>query len=133
MADEIESGADRTAEELKQLAITDPLKWVEAFKEENGFSDTSVEEFESGKSLAGLDMFLVSEEGGSEGGGEHAERTFAIAPDGSTVKAGRVEGALAYVEFYGYYSSYEGTDWDGGGSQVVEPVDVMVVQYHAKE
>ncbi|WP_407305795.1 hypothetical protein, partial [Acinetobacter sp.] len=75
-----------------------------------------------------LKMIEVDSEGGHEGGGEYASITYAIAPEGSLASEGRVEGALAYIHFTGFYSSHDGTEWDVQ-PQVVVPVDVMVVQY----
>lgn len=37
----------------------------------------------------------------------------------------------SYIRYDGYYSSYDGTDWEEwDGFRVVEPVDVMITEYH---
>jgi hypothetical protein len=70
----------------------------------------------------GFSFESVYEEGGYEGGGEHAEHVFKVtnpALDG-------------FVPFYfrtvGFYSSYNGTDWNDSFT-IVEPREVVVTQY----
>jgi len=37
----------------------------------------------------------------------------------------------SYIQYDGYYSSYDGTDWESWNEfSVVEPVDVVITQYH---
>lgn len=125
-----QEGVEFTADQLTELAKTEPLKWLKIFMDENGFDESNADEFD-GSDFEGIKMIEVYSEGGHEGGGEHAELVFAVAPIGSVVKAGRVEGALAYIRATGYYASNEGTEWDDD-YEIVEPRDVMVVQYHPK-
>jgi hypothetical protein len=124
------SQTDFTTAELATLAVEQPLKWLDAVLAAHDLEQSDVGEMD-GLELDGLQLIEVSSEGGCEGGGEHAEVTFAIAAKGRVAKDGRVEGALAYVETTGYYSSDYGTEWDNG-FYVVEPRDVTVVQYFAK-
>lgn len=80
--------------------------------------------------LGGFVMIEVDKNGGSEGEGDSADVTYAIAPAHGKHSNGRVEGAAAYIQYNGFYDSYNGTEWDSDAT-LVKPVDVMVVQYHA--
>ena len=118
-------------EELAQLAAEDPLKWVQVHTEDNGRDPTNYGYCKKYNThdTGGFVLIQVDSNGGTEGGGEHADVTFAIAPVGGKAVKGRVDGAVAYVEWSGYYESNSGTEWDEA-YYLVEPRDVMVVQYH---
>ena len=76
-------------------------------------------------------IFLLSSEGGYEGGGEAVERVFAIAHKDSDVEEKHnckfVPGAICFFSIRGYYQSYDGITWDGGirliKPKIVETVD----------
>lgn len=121
-----------STEEFAALAVSDPVAWAKAYVEDNDMSDGPGEygfHADYYHSLGGFILIQVDSEGGYEGGGESATVTYAIAPENGVVRNGRVDGAAAYVEFSGHYSSYDGTEWDHDG-YVVYPKDVTVVQYH---
>lgn len=65
---------------------------------------------------------LVDSEGGHEGGGDYAERVFAFKCN---------ENVVAHVRGTGFYSSYEGTEWDSNDLTFVNPREVMVIRYFA--
>jgi hypothetical protein len=62
---------------------------------------------------------LVSSTGGHEGGGDYAERVFHFIEDN------------IYVEMTGYYSSYDGTDWDRHVEEVF-PEEETIIVYKTK-
>lgn len=65
-----------------------------------------------------LPLKLVHEVGGHEGDGEYAERVFEHDNDGEKI----------YVKFTGFYSSYDGTDWDSDFAMVT-PREKMITVY----
>lgn len=65
---------------------------------------------------------LVDSEGGYEGGGDYVERVFAFKCN---------ENVVAHVRGTGFYSSYEGTEWDSNDLTFVNPREVMVIHYFA--
>src|ERR1035437_10599719 len=77
-------------------------------KIEEVIENTSLDEFvneDFDKNL--LPSFtIVHTEGDCEGGGEYSEKVFRFTEDN------------LYVKFTGFYTSYEGTDWDGDFNQV---------------
>lgn len=66
-----------------------------------------------------LDVTLVHEEGGYEGAGEYAERVFEHNNNGE----------LLYFKITGYYSSYDGTEWDNTIKQV-KPEQKTITVYN---
>jgi len=64
------------------------------------------------------DYELVWQLGGREGGGEQVEWVFKLDFDNNP----------RYVLITGFYSSYNGTDWDSGYTEVY-PREVTVTQY----
>lgn len=76
-------------------------------------------------------IFLLSSEGGYEGGGEAVERVFAIAHKDSDVEEKHnckfVPGAICFFSIRGYYQSYDGITWDDSirliKPKIVETVD----------
>lgn len=72
-------------------------------------------EFDERKEF-GLAPIVYEEEGDREGGGDY-----------SCVVRHFTEHDV-YIEVTGYYSSYNGTDWDGG-FEIVRPVKKTVVVY----
>lgn len=80
---------------------------------------------------SGIQLFLVSSTGGYEGGGEDAERVFAVAHEDSEVieyhGSKMVRDALCYVRLTGFYSSYNGTEW--GSFELVSPQIVETVVF----
>lgn len=65
-----------------------------------------------------LNIRLVHEEGGGEGEGEHVERVFEHDDNGK----------LIYFRITGFYSSYEGIDWDTDVEKV-KPVLKTITVY----
>lgn len=65
-----------------------------------------------------LDMELVHSQGGYEGDGEYAERVFEHDNGGEKI----------YIKITGFYSSYNGTDWDSDFEQV-QPKQKTITVY----
>lgn len=76
--------------------------------------------------VAGLSLYaqVVHSQGGGEGEGEYVERVFAVKDEKDEV--------LHYLKITGYYSSYNGTDWDDKWEEV-EPYEVTVTKYKKKK
>lgn len=115
---------EKTADELKVFAATEPKQFV---REVLNYLDvgTDCDELESMKMKNALHHFTmpcVHSEGGGEGEGEYVERVFAV-KDGDE--------ALVYFRITGFYSSYNGTDWDDGFS-IVEPYQKTITLYRDK-
>jgi hypothetical protein len=69
--------------------------------EEIGMSEVADDVWREGQEVKGIPgLKLVYREGGSEGGGEHAERVF------------QFEDSDLFVRITGYYYSYDGTTWE---------------------
>jgi hypothetical protein len=115
---------EMTEAEAHELAKNDPIEWVKTAMRTDGYdcaSDYSYS-YRGMKTHHGMYIKLVNSVGGTEGGGEYAERTFAVRNViGDT--------DVFYFEMAGSYDSYEGTEWDD--IYLVTPVQVMVTQYHA--
>jgi hypothetical protein len=73
---------------------------------------------ENALEFAGLKIKEVYEEGGGEGEGEHVEVVYSLT-DGLH---------LIYFAVYGYYDSYNGTEWSLEAVRV-EPKEVTQTQY----
>lgn len=69
--------------------------------------------------IAEIQLEIVDGEGGHEGGGDYVERIVEIKHAGKHV---------AYVQFTGFYASYDGTTWDDEVTQVW-PHQVTVTVY----
>jgi hypothetical protein len=114
-------------EKLVELAKTNPLEVVKALVTvgvgENYEQATSEFRELDGDTILGLTLDMVHEEGGYEGGGEHAEFVMAIKHD---------KDILFHVRYCGFYYSYDGTTWDElSEGEIVEPREVVVTQYFA--
>lgn len=110
--------------EFAELAVTDTLKWVEHFcaqasEDDEELTISDLEDCALTYDVLGCTLKKVHSEGGCEGGGDHAEIVFGIMYNGACVQHFRVTG---------YYSSYDGTDWDDV-IEVVFPREVLVTQY----
>lgn len=130
-----------TNEEFAALALSDPYKLLLAFqnsyKEEYEGADEADDDNESeingdalfeaaeiylgGTGVLGLYLKVVDQEGGYEGGGDHAEMVFAISGYNKV---------LTYLRITGYYSSYNGTTWNDEVI-VVYPREVTETKYFA--
>lgn len=117
--------------ELAELAQTDLKAFAKKWFYYQDLEFDRVDSIGNKRAFAGFTLFLVDENGGCEGGGDHADKTYAVVPTGSdlTIENGRVAAAVGYIGFEGFYASHYGTEWDGI-VYVVTPVDVVVVQYH---
>lgn len=62
----------------------------------------------------------VVDTAGGEGQGDHAHIVFKVVT---------VDGDEQYFKIDGYYSSYDGTDWDGSDLFEVRPIERTVVFY----
>jgi hypothetical protein len=119
-------------EQDKLLAITDPVEWVKQWMKLNQINTTSLGEGDTGNADYPFDLgvFEVQAEGGGEGQGEKVIRIFAIAPKGSLINdIQQINGALGYVKLGGFYSSYNGTEWDDD-LRVVYPKVVQVTKFN---
>lgn len=128
----MDDSLENVTAELAELAQTNLKEFTKKwFYYQDLEIDRSVESIEDMQDFAGFAFVLVDENGGREGEGDHADKTFAVVPVGSdqTIENGRVAAAIGYINFEGFYSSDYGTEWDSD-VYVVTPVDVMVVQYH---
>jgi len=74
--------------------------------EEVGVDAVGYEDYDEVES--GLYLTTVHEVGGGEGGGDYVERVYEHDNDGEPI----------FVRITGYYSSYNGTDWNDGVKQV---------------
>ena len=84
-------------------------------------------EFSQPFTVPGLGVVTnVYSEGGGEGSGEHVEVVLRVEPPMTDYN----ESLVRYFRKTGYYSSYEGTVWDGAFEEV-EPRKVTVTQYFA--
>lgn len=92
---------------------------IELFKEK--VQENNLHKAEDGL-IEGIE--LVYQEGGYEGEGDHVWRVF-------KVTEGTEE--LGYISLDGFYSSYEGTEWDWNSLQQVYPREVTVVQYFTEK
>jgi hypothetical protein len=64
----------------------------------------------AGLVVDGCLIINVHEEGGCEGGGDHAEKMFGIFAVDADLNINPVP--LSYFAVYGYYDSYNGTEWN---------------------
>jgi hypothetical protein len=109
--------------EFAALAKSNPLKWLEVFRNDEQYeNELQPGEFEDacGDWVLGCSLEVVESEGGYEGGGESASRVFAI--------VNSRDDRLGYFKITGFYSSYNGTEWDDE-IEVVYPHEVLVTQY----
>ena len=92
------------------------MSYEELVKEikEYGVSSVANEDFNSSE----LPIELVHAEGGHSGDGEYAERVFEHDNNGEKI----------YVKITGFYSSYDGTDWDSDLKQV-SPLKKTITVY----
>jgi hypothetical protein len=67
---------------------------------------------------------VVYANGGGEGGGDHVERVLSIIDE--------KDEAIYHLRITGFYSSYNGTDWDDEWEEV-EPYEVTVTKYKKKK
>ena len=75
--------------------------------------------------IPGLGLVTVAhQEEGFDGGGDHVEVVLRVEPPMTDYN----ESLVRYFRKTGYYSSYEGTEWDGAFEEV-EPRQVTVTQY----
>lgn len=113
--------SEQSVDVLRQLAINEPVNFFKNFLEEIGESLNTFD-YDGGpnETINGFELASVYSEGGTEGGGEHAE-----------VVVGIFEGEndLAYIRLTGYYCSYEGTEWHESSIEQVYPREVVVTQY----
>jgi hypothetical protein len=115
-------------DELNQLleGVADVNGWLLKFGEVAGIEGRGtlsrlgwVEEYTDDVN-EGYHYKQVHSEGGHEGGGEHVERIYEIYKDDQTTGI--------FFELAGFYSSYEGIEWDDCVTRVY-PHQVMVTQY----
>jgi hypothetical protein len=67
----------------------------------------------------------VASEGGGEGAGEHMEFTVKLRPEADWLPE-------RYFTMEGYYSSYDGSEWDSEGFYESVPKEVTEVRYVRK-
>lgn len=67
-----------------------------------------------------LDIEIVKEVGGGEGGGSAVCRVYKV--------TNKVDDEVHYFQLTGHYESYNGTEWDDGLAEVF-PKQVIVTQY----
>jgi hypothetical protein len=79
-----------------------------------GVSSVANEDFDPKE----LDLTCVHSVGGHEGAGEHAERVFEHDNNGEKI----------FVKIEGYYSSYEGTEWESS-IDLVTPREKVITVY----
>lgn len=112
-------------DELLQ-GVADVNEWLSEFGKISGAAESYrrrlgwVEEY-ANNVYEGYSYVRVDGRGGYEGGGDRVERVYEIFKDGQTTGI--------FFQHDGFYSSYEGTEWDHNVSRVY-PCQVMVTQYH---
>lgn len=82
----------------------------------------------------GFKLFEVDSKGG-EGQGDYAMTVWAVVPaDAEPVrqKDKTVAEAIVYLRLEGFYSSYNGTEWDTDTIQVVTPTPVVRTEWKLK-
>jgi hypothetical protein len=122
-----------STESLVKLALEQPGLFLETFAKllgpevnndefESDDYHAYLEQLESDQPFAGIFVKLVHSEGDCEGGGEHSEHVWSVGFDQVT--------PFAYIQVFGLYSSYSGTDWDDlAYASLVYPRQIMVTQY----
>jgi hypothetical protein len=127
-----------TNKEFAALALSDPHKLLLAFQDkyneeyervvfEHGDESEidgdvlleAAESYFTGAGVLGLYLKMVDQEGGYEGGGDHAEMVFAISSNNNV---------LTYLRITGYFNSYDGTRWNDE-VVVVYPQEVTETKY----
>lgn len=117
--------------------FTSPLSLDEQKSEVNRFfSDYNLnvndvyeyEEFENedfDPSISNLSIKLVDSHGGYEGGGDYAQCTFELnrADDNGAAKQ-----TISYFKVEGFYSSYNGTEWEDSFT-IVYPSTYIATKY----
>jgi len=109
-----------TVDETKAIIQRDPRIWIDAYLKL--LDDPTVDDLKWGRDLEAVNGFNIKqvyEEGDTEGGGEYSEVVYAITYQ---------EERLAYFQYTGYYSSYNGTEWNDGYN-IVFPYQVTLTKY----
>lgn len=116
--------------------FTSPLSLDEQKSEVNRFfSDYSLningvdgyEEFENedfDPSISNLSIKLVDGDGGGEGEGDYAQRTFEL----NRADDNGAKQTISYFKVEGFYSSYSGTEWEDSFT-VVYPLTYIATKY----
>lgn len=114
-----------------ERAVESSINGEEGFLTDKGYGETVYPNIEGYSSLGygsgyitlnDQTYFWKSEENiGGEGQGDYAAVIFSIETD---------EGKR-YFRQSGYYSSYEGTDWDDGAFEEVEPYEKKSIDYRS--
>jgi len=87
--------------------------------------------------IDGLILREVEGHGGGEGGGDSVLRVWAVI-EGAELKKSKygphyVGGTeIAHIRATGYYSSYNGTEWDESSPELVFPQVVSITKYYNK-
>lgn len=114
--------------ELIELATSNPTEFIDVFVKVAGVDKGDFEDSlydyrtKTQRSAFGITLTVVHSIGGGEGGGETVVRVFAVNADGKVV---------AYLKRRGFYSSYEGTEWNAEFTQTF-PRYTLVVDYANK-
>jgi hypothetical protein len=127
-----------STETLVKLALEVPGFFLETFaklldptvfdNEDYGSSDycNYLEALEDEKPFCGISVKQVHSEGDCEGGGDHSEHIWSVGFEGVP--------PFAHIQVTGFYSSYNGTEWnDLSEAILVYPRQVMVTQYFKKK
>lgn len=114
-----------TTDQVKQ----DVIDWVNARYAEDGYSSTFSDfseawpEFRDYLGNKGFELasgtVKLSDEYVGVGEGENLWVVFSVGDQ--------------FFKVVGYYSSWDGEDWDGADVEEVEPHEVVVIQYRTKE
>ncbi len=117
--------------ELRELLTTNPGEFMEILLAglKVDFSEIA-EDCDEGAydPYHGFSIELVNSEGGTEGGGEYVERVFKITEFNITEPAQEP----VYLRRTGFYSSYNGIEYDGE-FEIVIPREVIVTEYYTAE
>lgn len=101
-------------------------KHPEYYQSQDDYEECEALENITNVQLRGMKLFEVDNFGG-EGKGDYAYTVWAVVPADSTPKRKAdlsVAEAVVYLRMEGYYSSYNGTDWDYDSITTVKPVIV---------
>lgn len=116
--------------ELVELLRVDPTEflrhWLAHFGNNEDVGEVGIcghELSELTESWFDLSVSCVQQIGGNEGKGDEVEWVFAVTQDGREV--------LEYVQLTGFYSSYDGVEWDSPAT-LVSPQEKTIIVYVPK-
>lgn len=104
--------------------------YPDSYTEDDYDSDEALE-YITNVQHEGFKLFEVDSKGG-EGQGDYAMTVWAVVPaDAEPVrqKDKTVSEAIVYLRLEGFYSSYNGTDWDTDSIQEVAPTPVVRTEW----